>query len=534
VPYLLRGISDDNGICLDFLTEAVARFSNDEGPELKQALVNAMVEISDQLSKMTMNDAYQPHLQALVVYSKFKPLVEALSQSPRFQMAQSAQNIERNTLLGPFFRISPLQAEVATSFFADPRTMDSVRIGNAQSAAQMTLHSHQETLWNIAMAFARAGDAPRNKLLDWFAYIMNVNHKRRAMQVSHRDVASDGFMMNVTAVLDRMCEPFLENSFARMERIDIDYFRRQPRIDITDETKLNADEKESEAFYAEKAGGESKFVSELFFINLASHHYGSGGAVQRLKDINRELKHFEKQLEALHDQRRKIASGPANPAMLAIVDRNVQQYTTAFERSLAYKHSLEAVLLDERMQGRSLRFIRHVAVWLLRLASQSAYTPGKELDIPLPEEQPKAFSCLPEYALQIVLDSFKFLSRNMPKILLSAVGEEIVTLCVTFLESSTYIRNPYLKSALVTVLYSGTIKLDRDRQFSVFGNTLIGSDFANKYLLHALMKFYIECETTGRDSQFFDKFNIRYEIFQVIKHIWSNPIYKEQLREQSK
>ncbi len=47
------------------------------------------------------------------------------------------------------------------------------------------------------------------------------------------------------------------------------------------------------------------------------------------------------------------------------------------------------------------------------------------------------------------------------------------------------------------------------------------------------MKFYIECESTGAHTQFYDKFNIRYEIFQVIKCVWSNDLYKRQLTQQS-
>ena len=43
-----------------------------------------------------------------------------------------------------------------------------------------------------------------------------------------------------------------------------------------------------------------------------------------------------------------------------------------------------------------------------------------------------------------------------------------------------------------------------------------------------------EVESTGTHTQFFDKFNIRYEIFQVIKCIWSNDIYKQRLDQESK
>lgn len=83
------------------------------------------------------------------------------------------------------------------------------------------------------------------------------------------------------------------------------------------------------------------------------------------------------------------------------------------------------------------------------------------------------------------------LSRFMPEIMVSAVGDETVALCIAFLRSSGYIKNPYLKSSLVTVLYAGTFSIGKRYPQGILGGLLIGSDFANEHLLHALMKFYI-------------------------------------------
>lgn len=73
---------------------------------------------------------------------------------------------------------------------------------------------------------------------------------------------------------------------------------------------------------------------------------------------------------------------------------------------------------------------------------------------------------------------------------MSAVGDEIITLCITFLRSSDYIKNPYLKSSLVTLLFSGTWQLYHLSK-GVLGEALVGSSLANQHLLHSLMKFYI-------------------------------------------
>lgn len=445
-------------------------------------------------------------------------------------MAQSAPNIEKNTLLGPFFRISPLQTEVTKTYFAGPRTLDRGAIKNAQNALQITVNTHQVDLKDIVNAFVRASTEARNKLLDWFAYIMNTNHKRRAMQYDPREVASDGFMINTTVVLDYLCEPFMDSTFSKVDRIDVGYFRRSPRVDIKEETKLNADQAQSDAFYAQKLDGTSNFISEVFFLTLAAHHYGSEATNAKLKSLDKDIKFFEKHLKTLEADRLKLAN---SPHQLAMFDISVRRHTEVLERAMCLKYAIEGCLLDEKMQGRSLQFMRYVSVWLLRVASQSDYKPDKPMALPLPKEQPEAFKCLPEYALQDIVDNFKFVFRYVPQIILSAVGDEMIALSVTFLESSDYVRNPYLKSVLVTLLYSGTWPTYHLRK-GVLGDAMTNSNFANKYLLHAVMKFYIECESTGAHTQFYDKFNIRYEIFQIIKCIWSNDFYKEQLGRQSR
>jgi len=53
-------------------------------------------------------------------------------------------------------------------------------------------------------------------------------------------------------------------------------------------------------------------------------------------------------------------------------------------------------------------------------------------------------------------------------------------------------------------------------------------------LLHSLMKFFIEAEFMGGHGQFFDKFNVRFEIFQIIKCIWPNTVYRDKLLKEAK
>ncbi|ODA77739.1 hypothetical protein RJ55_06341 [Drechmeria coniospora] len=530
VPYLLRGISDDAGLDFDFIREAVKRFDDDEAfPDL---FSRAMVDISRQLSNLSLGDDYKPHVQALLTYTRFPVLISNLAEDSSFHMAQSAPGIERHTILGPFFRISPLQPEAIKSYFPGPRSLDRTRIANAQESLRIVLKAHQEDLFVIANAFIRAGPDTRSRTLNWFAYIMNVNHKRRAIQVDPREVSSDGFMLNVTSIMDRFCEPFMDSDFTKVDKIDVGYFKRQPRVDIKDETKLNADQATADKYYSEQEEGSSNFISEAFFLTLAAHHYGSEALNSQLKNLDREIRYLEKNIKAMEAERPKFANAPHQ---LRLFEETLKRHTNVLEKTIALKYAIEGALLDERMQSTSLRFMRYVAVWLLRLVTGSNYRPGKEsqaIKLPLSMEGSEAFACLPEYALQNIVDNFKFIFRWLPAILPSAVGEEMIALSITFLRSSDFIKNPYLKSSLVSLLFSGTWPLMHLKK-GVLGDQLISLQFANDYLLHALMKFYIECESTGGNA-FYDKFNIRYEIFQVIKCVWVNDVYKEQLTRESK
>lgn len=53
------------------------------------------------------------------------------------------------------------------------------------------------------------------------------------------------------------------------------------------------------------------------------------------------------------------------------------------------------------------------------------------------------------------------------------------------------------------------------------------------YLVPSLMRFYVNVESTGASSQFYDKFNIRYHISEVFKEIWQIPAHRQQMKAES-
>lgn len=195
---LLLDSEDDGGICHDFLAEAISRFAEDES--IKEALVGAMEQLSLDLSGKSMNDSFKPYVQALRTYARYQPLAEALADSPTFlPEGITAARLEKDSLLGPFFRLSPLQGEVASNYFQGARARDEAFIRNSQDALRLTLRTHQEELYDIVNCMVKNSQA-RSKILDWFALTVNLNHKRRAFQVEKDTVSTDGFMINVTVI----------------------------------------------------------------------------------------------------------------------------------------------------------------------------------------------------------------------------------------------------------------------------------------------------------------------------------------------
>jgi len=438
VDHLLNPDSEgDSGICNEFLDEAVVRMEDDEG--IRDALVGAAEELSTKLSTQSMMSNYRDYMQGLRNLIRKKPIAEAIALSPKWAPDDVApQDIETQTLLGPFFRLSHMQLDVARNFFSAPKTRDRAFINNAQNAARLEMRNHQNQLFELANTFVRASPVARGRMLNWFAMCVNKNHKKRAMRVDYKTVSSDGFMLNVTIVLDQLCEPFMDASFSKIEKIDVDYLHRNPRVDISDETKINADQKAADEFYSHIAEGTNNFISECFFLTVAAHHYGTEAAQERMSTSRKLVERWEKDLKQFEAERHKYLHDPRYRARF---EQHVQKVRTEIDNLWSTIHATYGILMDELNQARSMQFMRYVIVWLLRLASRQNL-PKERLHLPLSTQQPDVFQCLPEYFLEDIVENFKFITSNIPQIMTPQQCEEIVQICITFLRNSEYVKNP--------------------------------------------------------------------------------------------
>ena len=512
------------GIPPAFLKELVEK-SAEEG-WLDSFFGPLLINLSQTLTMVMLTDNFYRHFAVLRTLLSYKDIAVAFVNMPQFNPSCSAPEIEFQSLLGPYFRISPISGKVSEQTFgldASP-----TNISSGISSLRTTIPVIQGQLFDISNILIRASVETRNALLSYFATIINMNKKRHAIQVDAATVSSDGFMLNLTAVLNQFADPFVSD-VTKLSKIDVEYLRRSPLINLDDETRLAADENSTKEYYSHIAPGENNFISHIFFLNVAAHHYGLGATMSVHQKLLEKIRDMQKYKDRMQSEQ------PFTGPQAMMMTQQYQRIEKALAQSKSISYCYEAVLCDEATQARSFSFLNLVATWLVRCVDEKQAYPQTMISLPLRSlESAEAYRNLPEYFVEDIAEYFLYVSRMMPRLLTNAEVTSLVIFSLVFLRSSSYIKNPYLKAKLVEILYNGIRPLRQGDSQGALGSILNSHRFALQHLFPALMGFYIEVESTGLSSQFYDKFNIRYHISQIFKSIWDNPAHREKLELESK
>lgn len=95
--------------------------------------------------------------------------------------------------------------------------------------------------------------------------------------------------------------------------------------------------------------------------------------------------------------------------------------------------------------------------------------------------------------------------------------DEILELAAELLPASDLIKNPYIRAKQVEIFFALVVN-DEDRGTGVFA----GLDRrVHRLLIGNMMKFYVQVESLGTSTAFYDKFSIRYHLTKVLLKILS-------------
>ncbi|GBC03242.1 hypothetical protein RclHR1_05020019 [Rhizophagus clarus] len=527
VPRLLSDINSPEGLPLDFIQELAAKVDEEQ---FDQIFGSALIGLAAQMrSKNILNNDYLKPLNGLVTLTGIKSLAAMLptlrSWNPQ---STTAKAFEVMSLLGPFCRISVFPSDepsVPEKYFGNIQQRTKADVDSLMLSLSGAIQGVQGTLFNIFNNVVRSSTSSREAVLSYLASVIKLNEKRTQMQVDPSQVGSDGFLTNLSSVLLTFADPI----YSKIDRIDIHYFRKSKRIDISQETKIKATQQESDAYYSSTVNeaASPNFISEIFFITLAMHHYGPLQCYNKYSNLIRDLAELQKQYDRLKAEQPKWAGTPTAAFNNAILERCKDQ----LEKWAVHKISYESQLLDPNSLSRTLQFYNLVINWVLRIVDPTGQHPMKQISLPLPPTPPEEFIMLPEFVIEDITEFFSFISRYNPRVMLSCSRDELVIFIITFLKSSSYIKNPYLKAKLVEILFYYTIRNENE---GGIGSILNTHPVSLGHLMSSLMSFYVEVEQTGTHTQFYDKFNIRYNISQIFNSIWNNQMHRNKLREESR
>ncbi|KAK7677760.1 hypothetical protein QCA50_019312 [Cerrena zonata] len=443
-------------------------------------------------------------LEALV---GIKSIAVMITRLPSWNPAgTAANNFEIVSLFGPLLRLGIFSREwpqISATYFTKPSERRGQDMESAIASLRGTLKTLQSSLFQIFNSLVRASAESREGVLQFFARVIALNDRRAGMQVDPNTVSSDTFMTNLQAILFRFCEPFMDANYTKIDRIERLYFAFSNRIDLKDETRVNATTKEAEEWVQQlggKGAAAQNFISDIFYLTLAMNHRGYMKTISNYEDLQKESSELHRHVEMLEGDG-SWRGTPLQARMEHALNTAKAEQDKIEGMQLAYKTQLA----DPELVFRSVSFVNFVSTWIIRFVDPKRTHPNPLVELPLPNDVPLEFRMQPEFLLEDVIDYHVFLMRETPQSLELSGKNEMLVWSLTFLTSTWYIKNPFLKNKMIEALSWGVMSYDGRR--SLLSSLVNTHPLALKHLVSALVHFYIEVEQTGASSQFYDKFS---------------------------
>lgn len=462
--------------------------------------------------------------------------------------------IEMTSILGPFFHVSALpdqtmfrsQPDVGQQCFAEASTRRPADLLSSFSTIRTVMNNLYDGLSEVLMCLLKNTNT-RENVLQYLAEVINKNKSRAHIQVDPISCASSGMFVNLSAVMLRLCEPFLDANLTKRDKIDPKYVFNSSRLDLRELTALHASSEEVAEWFIKNnpgkgdvngtnndgenrllqsqeasssgsnTGGSAKypFVCECFFMTARVLNLGLIKGFSDFKHLVQDIQRSEDSLASLKAMQEQAPSPQLNQN-IARLEKELELYS---QEKLCYEAQ---ILRDGGFIQQALSFYRLMVVWLVRLVGG--------FKMPLPSTCPMEFASMPEHFVEDVMEFLIFASR-IPKALDGAILDDFMNFIIMFMGSPEYIRNPYLRAKMVEVL---NCWMPRRSGSSATSTLFEGHQLSLEYLVKNLLKVYVDIEFTGSHTQFYDKFNIRHNIAELLEYLWQVPSHRNAWRQIAK
>lgn len=133
-----------------------------------------------------------------------------------------------------------------------------------------------------------------------------------------------------------------------------------------------------------------------------------------------------------------------------------------------------------------------------------------------------------------------WIGRMRPNLLSPGLVEQFMLFFAIFLGSHDYVKNPYLRGKMVEALASFMPQEDdvddahpwshrryEPRASQEVTSMINAHPLVIQHLVKALVLLFVEIERTDRHNAFYEKFNTRYQIGEVMIYLWDHPGHRE-------
>uniref|UniRef100_A0A0K2VHY9 Ubiquitin conjugation factor E4 A n=1 Tax=Lepeophtheirus salmonis TaxID=72036 RepID=A0A0K2VHY9_LEPSM len=547
VESFLRDIDEEN--LKTNLIKDIAKRLISEGESLSQKFMYPILDIISKAiqdettyTAISGNPLSVPAIRSLKHFLVQEDITESFLLY-NFPKSSTARGVDYSrTLIGRLLTRSCIpESELSISHYFEKPSRSSPNEHTAmESRVWQGLDSLQSLLFDLFKSALKQGPKVKHLTLKWIGDCLMANSGRAKIWTNERilmsyDHVSDGFMMNLGAVLLRLCEPFTKGvKNPKMLKIDLTYTANECSVsedsflrgihlsNLNRDTTLVPREKEQELLTPMEEGKPYNFITDIYFLTHKAVDLGFGVVQEKILKLNKELV----QLQELH--RNSEASPEAKEDIQRRMDTVLQKYLC-----------LKAVLIEPNYLESLMHLTGATCAWLVHSALSTediskSYSP---LSFPLPNQNfvSAKLYYIPEMIIENISEHLLVLRRFCPQTFENQ-GEQlpqIMDFILTFMGSAKWMKNPHLRAKMAENLECLLpIHELQNVTNSVFVRKMHREHIFFQYphrleLIAALLHVFVSIETTGESVEFEQKFSYRRPMYDIMTYIWDKEEYRK-------
>ncbi|KAK3863322.1 hypothetical protein Pcinc_030892 [Petrolisthes cinctipes] len=506
-----------------------------------QAFHLALGEAAKRLSQCSLMTVDYQMVSLVEYYAASQALAPLLTIKPNVSVGTMGREYQ-NTPLGSLLAISCIPRspnDPPSTYFAQPSSKPAHLHRETERdiwQAQQNLNSRTH---KIFYRLLKVCPTAKTGLLEWIEGCLDTNRLRTSLvvlqggqagELARLGMVSDGFMVNLGAVMLPITQPFTQNTKILMVDPTFCSARRNTQTGaFTGNLIKNTPLMPRPDDFTAPTPDRYSFITTWFYLTHQALHQGIQVLHQRLQKLSQELHHLQQGIgedinnvpPALKDQ---LESRTADLLLF---------------KAAAFSPQLTEVLFE---------FLGATTHWLVQVALSPPEGPIPpllttpwELKLPLPDDdvspQPLVFCCIPEFIVETLTSSIISARRYSVELLsgpsAAIMYPHLMSFIVVYMGAPGRIRNPHLRAHLAECLEILLPSSEETRGGGVGGRIGLGVSLLNnsrdqlfvshplaRHLPTSLINVFVSIEVSGESVPFEERFGYRRPMYEVLKYLW--------------